>query len=143
MEELYWPAQSPDYNLGLRDGVERLLRARPSQPTSVTSLMLSCLSELTVPQTHSKILQPTQMMSSYIGGGAPCYIYGIWRVPLSRATYVHAIYRFDQFGVKGPAVAAWRCWDLNSSVLTAELPLPVVMHQVVESDVQHAHRRDG
>ncbi|KAI4888053.1 hypothetical protein NFI96_003400 [Prochilodus magdalenae] len=40
VEELDWPAQSPDLNPveHLWDGLERRLRARPSRPTSVSDL---------------------------------------------------------------------------------------------------------
>ena len=47
VEELDWPAQSPDLNPTehLWDELERRLRARPSRPTSVCDLINALLEE--------------------------------------------------------------------------------------------------
>ncbi len=47
MEELYWPAQSPDVNLTqhLWDELEHRLWARPYHPTSVLDLTYALKSE--------------------------------------------------------------------------------------------------
>ena len=49
VEELDWPAQSPDLNEHLWDELERLLQARPNHPTSVPDFTNALVAEWKVP----------------------------------------------------------------------------------------------